>query len=205
MVKLIFILIAMLLSLHTPLPTLQESFSENEKYRILISPNYCNDQRCLDYDEMEELEVIPEEFNSQKILLYKRRWGRYRLQKVFDVDENDLYFLSEYHYLISNQGKVLVVADHRSLRWKIFSLQDDKLFLEKSLRGEEIFHLKMPEYANCLSDFASSYSEEYDGCRIETIVEDNQLILELRWFDFNINDYKEGKYECILKSNINEL
>jgi hypothetical protein len=192
MVKLFFILIAVLLSAHIPLPTLQESFSENKKYQILISPKYCNDQRCLNYDEMEELEVIPEEFNSQKILLYKRKWGRYRLHQVFDVDEKELYFLSEYHYLINNHGKVLIVADHRSLRWKVFSLQDDKPFLEKSLRGEEIFHLKMTEYANCLRDFASISS---DGCRIETKLEENKLVVKFRWFDFEMNDYRDEKYE----------
>jgi hypothetical protein len=193
MVKLIFILIAnMMLSSHIPIPTLQESFSENEKYRILISPKYCNDQRCLNYDEMEELEVIQEEFNSQKILLYKRKWGRYRLQKVFDVDEKELYFLSEYHYLINNHGEVLIVADHRSLRWKVFSLQDNMLCLEKSLRGEEIFKLKMPEYANCLSDFASMST---DGCSIETKLVDNKLVIKFRWFDFEMNDYRDEKYE----------
>lgn len=192
MVKLVFILIVMMLSSHIPIPTLQESFSENKKYRILISPKFCNDQRCLDYDEMEELKVIPEEFNSQKILLYKRKWGRYRLQKVFDIDDDQLYFFPQYQYLISNQGTILVVAEHISLKWKIFSLQDGKIYLEKSFRGDEIFHLKRPEFENCLRDFASMST---DGCSIETKLVDNKLIIKFRWFDFEMNEFRNETYE----------
>jgi len=50
----------------------------------------------------------------------------------------------------------------------------------------------MPEYENCLRDFASMSP---DGCRIETKLVDNKLIIKFSWFDYEMNDYRAEIYK----------
>ena len=162
---------------------------------LKVSPRFCNEDRCLSYEERKFIEdSLDIEFQQQLLYVYRFENGKYCKKWVYEVPIDQFYFGGFINsYFISNDGQTVIMEDQANISWSVFKLVE-QTFSVNTFRGEELFGLKQKEYERCLEE-VHGYATKMKGlCKIWTRVKDS-LKIKIRFYDMNKQKYVYKKTE----------